>query len=279
MTKRRGFGADLEPILPTPESHEATRDEAVTPLPIGDIHPNPYQPRRQFDERALEELSASIRKHGVLQPVIVRPRPDGGYWLVAGERRWRAAKLAGLQRLPAVIRDIPDREALAIALVENLQREDLNPLDEALSLRRLIDEFELSHQEAADTVGRSRAAVSNLLRLLDLNQAVQGMLTAGELDMGHARALLALEPSAQLEHAHKVRDGQLNVRQTERLVRRALAPPRSPPVAVQPTTQIPLKWRHRVSISQSSRGTQVTVRDLSDTEVHELLAWLADRDT
>ncbi len=174
-----------------------------------------------MDEEALQELAASIRAQGVLQPVVVRPMSGTGrYELVAGERRWRAAQLAGLQDIPAVIRDVPDQAAMAIALIENIQRENLNPVEEAHALHRLIDEFDMTHQQAADAVGRSRAAVSNLLRLLDLSADVKALLENGDLEMGHARALLSLTSDQQGQVARQVVAKGLSVRETEHLVRR-----------------------------------------------------------
>ncbi len=176
-----------------------------------------------MDPAALEELAASIRAQGVLQPIVVRPMSGSGrYELMAGERRWRAAQLAGLQDIPAVIRDVPDQAAMAIALIENIQRENLNPVEEAHALQRLVDEFEMTHQQAADAVGRSRAAVSNLLRLLDLSSEVKNLLEHGDLEMGHARALLALSGDQQTQAARQVVAKGLSVRETEHLVRRLL---------------------------------------------------------
>jgi ParB family chromosome partitioning protein len=198
-------------------------------LPITDIVRGRYQPRREFDQGSLEELAASIRAQGVMQPVVVRPRAQGGYELIAGERRWRAAQLAGLAQIPAVIRDVSDEQASAMALIENIQREDLNPLEEAAALDRLKDEFELTQQQVADAVGKSRVAVTNLLRLLNLAPAVRNLLSAGDLEMGHARALLSLSAMDQERLAADVVERQLSVRQTEALVRNAQSAARSKP--------------------------------------------------
>lgn len=200
-------------------------------LPVDLIQRSRFQPRRHLDPDALEELARSIRARGVVQPVVVRPSGDGRlYELVAGERRWRAAQMAELATVPALVRELPDDAALAVALIENIQREDLNAIEEALAVERLIGEFELTHQEAGDAIGRSRAAVSNLLRLLELREDVRKRLEDGDLEMGHARALLSLEGEAQSRAAEEVVARALNVRQTEALVRRlAAAAPESAP--------------------------------------------------
>jgi len=173
---------------------------------------------------SLDELAASIRAQGVVQPIVVRPISENKYEIIAGERRWRAAQIAGLHEVPVVVRDVPDQTAMAMALIENIQREDLNPMEEATALQRLILEFELTHQEAAEAVGRSRVAVSNLLRLFDLSAAVKQMLQIGDLGMGHARALLGLQGDAQIEAARRVVGKGMSVRETEQLVRRAQSP-------------------------------------------------------
>jgi ParB family chromosome partitioning protein len=190
-------------------------------LPLDRIRPGRFQPRSVFDQEKLSELADSIRAQGVVQPVVVRPLGgDEGYELIAGERRWRAAQIAGLQDIPAVIRDVPDDVSVAMALIENIQREDLNPLEEATALRRLIDDFAMTHQEAADAVGRSRAAVSNLLRLLELMQEVKDLIDMRLIEMGHARALLSLDDDLQVQAVREVVRKRLSVRETENLVRR-----------------------------------------------------------
>src|SRR5690606_19303046 len=187
-----------------------------------DIEPNPYQPRRHFDPESLAELAASIKEHGVLQPLLVR-RKGSGYQLIAGERRWRAAQQAGLRTVPVVVKELDDRTIMEIALVENLQREDLNPIEEAEAYQRLITEFNLTQEEVAKAVGKSRSAVANTLRLLNLPEAVQKLVTNGQLTMGHARALLSLEqPEQQLYLSEKIIKEHLTVRETEELVRQAL---------------------------------------------------------
>ena len=189
-------------------------------LPLDVIRPGRYQPRSVFDEEKLAELADSIRSQGVVQPIVVRPVGEGAYELIAGERRWRAAQIAGIDDIPAVIRDVPDEASVAMALIENIQREDLNPLEEATALRRLIDDFKMTQQEAADAVGRSRPAVSNLLRLLELMQEVKDMIDMRRIEMGHARALLSLDDRLQVQAAREVVRKQLSVRETENLVRR-----------------------------------------------------------
>jgi ParB family chromosome partitioning protein len=197
------------------ESRDELRD-----LPLDMIRPGRYQPRSVFDPEKLAELADSIRAQGIVQPVVVRPVEDEQFELIAGERRWRAAQMAGIANIPAVIRDVPDEVSVAMALIENIQRENLNPLEEATALRRLIDDFEMTHQEAADAVGRSRAAVSNLLRLLELMQEVKDMIDLRLIEMGHARALLSLDQKLQLQAAREVIRKRLSVRATEDLVRR-----------------------------------------------------------
>ena len=196
-----------------------SRDE-LHHLPLDVIRPGRYQPRSVFDEEKLAELADSIRAQGVVQPVVVRPVGDDEYELIAGERRWRAAQIAGIDDIPAVVRDVPDEVSVAMALIENIQREDLNPLEEATALRRLIDDFQMTHQEAADAVGRSRAAVSNMLRLLELMQEVKDMIDMRLIEMGHARALLSLDDDLQVQAAREVVRKRLSVRDTENLARR-----------------------------------------------------------
>ena len=241
--KRLGRGLDALLTKPAetagaPASAAAPgRGDALRTIPVDLLQRGQYQPRVDIRQESLEDLAKSIRAQGVVQPIVVRPIGDGGpnqrYEIVAGERRWRAAQMAGLQDIPAVIRDVADEDAIAMALIENIQREDLNPLEESRALDRLIREFELTHQEAADAVGRSRAAVSNLLRLQDLSPKVKPLLEGRELDMGHARALLAIEdPVQQYDAARQVVKSGLSVRATERLVKTMLDPkPRAKPAA------------------------------------------------
>jgi ParB family chromosome partitioning protein len=193
-------------------------------LEVAQLKPGKYQPRSRMDEDSLNELAASIKAQGVIQPILARVLPDGSHEIIAGERRWRAAQLAGLNQVPVLVRKVADNAALAMALIENIQREDLNPLEEAVGIQRLIDEFQMTHQTAADAVGRSRSAASNLLRLLKLSQPVQAMLMEGELDMGHARALLTLGGAAQIAAANKIVLDGLSVREAEKLVQNEMNP-------------------------------------------------------
>jgi len=224
----RGLDALLGSALETP----AAGKEELKRVPVDLLQRGKYQPRTHMSEAALQELSDSIKVQGVVQPIVVRPIGGGRYEIIAGERRWRAAQMAGLDAVPAVVRDIPDEAAIAIALIENIQRENLNPVEEAMALQRLIDEFGMTHQQTAESVGRSRAAVTNLLRLLTLNSDVREMLEQGKMDMGHARALLALNGMAQSAAARQVVDKGLSVRETEQLVRRLTERPHAPKVVL-----------------------------------------------
>ena len=219
--KMNGLGRGLDALLAGDES----KKEIQRSLPVTALQPGKYQPRTQMDKESLEELAASIRAQGLMQPILVRPVSMDRYEIIAGERRWRASQLAGLTEVPTLIREIPDEAALAMALIENIQRENLNPLEEALGLQRLVDEFSMTHQQAADAVGRSRPAASNLLRLLQLAKPVQDMLMAGTIDMGHARALLPLSNVLQVQIAQRIAQKGLSVREAERLVQREMAPP------------------------------------------------------
>ena len=208
----------------TPSDTATSSAPAILAIPVGQIERSPYQPRQYFDPETLEELAESIRQRGVLQPIVVRPRLSGGYELIAGERRWRAAQLAGLKTIPSVRQDVSDREASAIALIENIQREDLGALEEALGLERIRKEFDLTQQEVAEVVGKSRASIANSLRLLNLGSVARQYLHQGELEMGHARALLSLSGLVQDRAADQVVSGELSVRETEALVKRTLSP-------------------------------------------------------
>jgi ParB family chromosome partitioning protein len=223
--KHKGLGRGLDALLGGGDTRPKGQEE-MAQLSVASIRPGKYQPRTRMDEASLAELADSIRARGVIQPIVVRPVGDGQYEILAGERRWRAARLAGLERVPSVIRDVPDEAALGIGLIENIQREDLNAIEEAGGLKRLIDEFHITQEEAARAVGRSRVAVTNLLRLLELSPAVQEMLQEGRIDMGHARALLALSKSRQVELAGQIASQGLSVRETERLVQQAHAQPK-----------------------------------------------------
>jgi ParB family chromosome partitioning protein len=234
--RKRGLSRGLDALISNarpPEAQVSVHDDgsevvaqATSPqdgelrrLPVELLERGRYQPRRDMSPEALQELSESIKAQGVMQPIVVRPLGEKRYEIIAGERRWRAAQMAGLDTIPAVIRDVPDEAAIAMALIENIQREDLNPMEEALALSRLKDEFELTHQQVADAVGKSRAMVTNLLRLISLEEEVKKLLEHGDLEMGHARALLALQGNKQIEAARTVVAKGLSVRQTEALVR------------------------------------------------------------
>jgi len=220
--KKKGLGRGLDALLAANSGNEPSRQDTLS---VTALQPGKYQPRTHMDADSLNELAASIKTQGVMQPILVRPVAIGRYEIIAGERRWRAAQLAGMSEVPVLVRDIPDEAALAMSLIENIQRENLNPLEEAAGIQRLIDEFGMTHQEAADAVGRSRPAASNLLRLLHLAKPVQECLYSGELDMGHARALLPLSKADQARLAMQVVHKGLSVRETERLVARELNPP------------------------------------------------------
>jgi len=235
MVKKRGLGRGLDALL---GSHQAAKqiaqeaaetaasgqfkDGELQNLPVEFIQRGKYQPRREMNQEALEELADSIRAQGVMQPIVVRPIGVDKYEIIAGERRWRACQLAGLDRIPVLVREVPDEAAIAMALIENIQREDLNPMEEAIALARLQQEFELTHQQIADAVGKNRATVTNLLRLMSLRDDVQRLLEHGDLEMGHARALLSLAPELQASTAQTVVAKGLSVRQTEALVRKLL---------------------------------------------------------
>jgi len=223
MAKFKGLGRGLDALLAG--SDEATGRDALQALPIERIRPGKFQPRTRMDESSLNELADSIRAQGVMQPILVRPIDGSHFEIIAGERRWLAAARAGLHEVPALVRSVPDQAALALALIENIQRENLNPLEEAHGVRRLIEDFGLTHEAAAQAVGRSRSALTNLLRLTQLAKPVQERLLAGEIDMGHARALLALPAAHQVGAAAKVVAQGLSVRDTERLVHASTHPP------------------------------------------------------
>jgi len=232
--KLKGLGRGLDALLGG-DSGAAAPAGAPTSLPVAQLRAGKYQPRTRMDEGALNELAASIKSQGVMQPVLVRPvNGDDGkrYEIIAGERRFRAAQIAGLEEIPVLVREVDDQNAAAMALIENIQREDLNPLEEAQGIARLISDFDFTHEQAANAVGRSRSAVSNLLRLVNLAAPVQTMLMAGDIDMGHARALLAVDSASQITLASHVVAKRLSVRETEKLVARALeeqASPATPP--------------------------------------------------
>ena len=262
-----------------PVAAAAEIEERLERLPLSQLTRGKYQPRRDIQPEALEELADSIRAQGVMQPIVVRPIGESRYEIIAGERRWRASQLAELDTIPAVIRDVSDEVALALALIENIQRENLNPVEEALALKRLIDEFELTQQQVADAVGKSRAQVANLLRLLALDPEVQTLLERGDLDMGHARALLVLPAAKQRRAAHEVVNKDLTVRDTEALVKRlaqgepkkTAAAPVSPDVArLETRLGEVLGARVRIQHGRGGKG-RVTIRYSSLEELDGIL--------
>jgi ParB family chromosome partitioning protein len=220
--KLKGLGRGLDALLGGDMMDAPAPSGAPSSLAIAQLQAGKYQPRTRMDEGALNELAASIKTQGIMQPVLVRPVDGGRYEIIAGERRFRAAQLAGLDEIPVLVREVDDQAAAAMALIENIQREDLNPLEEAQGIARLISDFDFTHEQAATAVGRSRSAVSNLLRLVNLAQPVQTMLMAGDIDMGHARALLSVDNASQIALASHVVSKRLSVRETEKLVARAL---------------------------------------------------------
>jgi ParB family transcriptional regulator, chromosome partitioning protein len=269
------LGRGLASLIPQRHTNEA----AIVDVALARITPNPYQPRRRMDDAVLEELAASIREHGVLQPVLVTETLDG-YQLVAGERRVRAARIAGLERIPALVRQLADRDQLEVALVENVQRADLDPIDEASAYRQLLDEFGLTQERVAERVGKSRAAVANTLRLLDLHPDVQAAIAEGRLSEGHGRALGGLPVDGQAHVLGTVIDQGLSVRQTEELVRRLREPrPVKEPVAAAPRLDPDLErveedLRQRlgtkVSLSRSRKGGRIVIEYYSDEELGRL---------
>lgn len=273
MIKMKGLGRGLDALL---AGSDARAEDELRSLPVDRLKPGKYQPRTHMDQASLAELAASIKAQGVMQPILVRaidstPGAER-YEIVAGERRWRAAQLAGLGDVPVLVRRIPDEQALEMALIENIQRENLNPLEEAQGLLRLIDEFGLTHQQAADAVGRSRPAASNLLRLLQLSAPVQELLMTGKLDMGHARALLPLNGAQQVAVAQRVVQHGLSVREAERLVQQIIQPPK--PAAEQPVDRDLLRLQEAISdrlgaavaIRSSKKGSGKITIEFSDLD-------------
>ena len=271
MVKKRGLGRGLDALLAgvnhTEEAdapaNTAAGEGGYVTLSVHKIQRGRYQPRRDLAPEALEDLANSIKAQGVMQPIVVRPVDDSRYEIIAGERRWRASQMAGLDEIPVVIRDVPDEAAIAMALIENIQREDLNPMEEAIALQRLQDEFELTQQEVADAVGKSRSAVANLLRLMKLTDEVRTLLEHGDLEMGHARALLGLEGELQQQAAQEVISKALSVRQTEELVRKwqageqqpkAKTPKPKDPELESIATQLSRQFAAKVAISQNTKG-------------------------
>ena len=262
--KKRGLGRGLDALLTsnrTSNSDTATViSSELQQLPVEFLSPGKYQPRKDMSQEALEDLASSIRAQGVIQPIVVRPLAKNKFEIIAGERRWRASQLAQLSEVPCIVKDVPDEAAVAIALIENIQREDLNAMEEAVALERLLNEFALTHQQVADAVGKSRASITNLLRLNQLNDDVKLLLEHGDIEMGHARALLALKDTEQSDAARFVAAKQLTVRETENLVRRILEPkpiiaekPRDPDV-VSLEQRLSERFAAPVQISYNSKG-------------------------
>ena len=262
MAKLKGLGRGLDALLggDEPVAPPAAASDTPRELAVDQLQPGKYQPRTRMDQDALKELAESIKTQGVIQPILVRPVTDGKYEIIAGERRWRAARMAGLQAVPVVIRNIPDNQALAVALIENIQREDLNPLEEAQGIQRLTNEFGLTHQSAAEALGRSRTAVTNLLRLLELAPPVRDLLGEGKLDMGHARALLVLPALRQVELANEIAAKGMTVREVEKRVSELIArpKPRIPRTVdrdvARLTEELAQKLGTAVQIKQKSKG-------------------------
>ena len=279
--KVKGLGRGLDALLGDEQPPIRVQDNGLRDVAVDELQPGRYQPRSQMAPEALAELADSIKAQGVMQPILVRPLAAGGYEIIAGERRWRAARMAGLATVPALIRDIPDSEALAAALIENIQREDLSPLEEAAGIQRLVQEFGLTHQTIAETLGRSRASVTNLLRLLELAPPVRELLGEGRLDMGHARALLALPVQHQIELAKLAANKGLTVREVERRVADLLKPaqPRRPRVD-RDIARLEEEWSQRLGTTvqikpRGKRGGKVVLIYRSLDELDQLLGTLA----
>lgn len=286
MAKMRGLGRGLDALLGGDGPTHATSGpgESLTTAKIDAIQPGRYQPRTRMDQEALSDLASSIKSQGLMQPILVRSISTGNYEIIAGERRWRAARMAGLTEVPVVVREVGDNAALAMALIENIQREDLNPIEEAAGIQRLIDEFQMTHEAAAQAVGRSRSAVSNLLRLLSLTPSVRELLEGGTIDMGHARALLALSPQRQTEAARTVVGKGLSVRETEQLVASLIKElPVTPKRKVDRDVarleeELSERVGTRIEIKPGTKGTgKIVVRYASHDHFDDLVARLATR--
>ena len=224
MVKLKGLGRGLDALLSGNDDATTPAADRLQKLEISLLKPGKYQPRSNMNQESLAELAESIKTQGIMQPILVRAIGVDNYEIIAGERRWRAAQLAGMAEVPAIIREVADDAALAISLIENIQREDLNPLEEAMGIQRLINEFGMTHQSAADALGSSRSAVSNLLRLLNLTESVQDLMMQGKIEMGHGRALLALEPAKQIQIANRIVLNRLSVRETEKIIQQQTKP-------------------------------------------------------
>lgn len=289
---KRGLGKGLDALLATSslareKQQVASHSQALsaegefTEIAIGSLKPGVYQPRKDMAPEALEELAASIQSQGIIQPIVVRPLAYGQYEIIAGERRWRAARQAGLKQVPCLVKKVEDKAAIAMALIENIQREDLNVIEEAQALERLQNEFELTHQQVAEVIGKSRATVSNLLRLNQLENEVKGLVSNKQLEMGHARALLALEGDTQIEAANAAATKKMTVRQTEQLVKKCLKPdvePESKPEdteAIELSRRLTEKLQVNVSVTRSVSGkSKVTITLDEPHKLEQLIAKL-----
>jgi ParB family chromosome partitioning protein len=294
---KRGLGKGLDALLATSslareKQHTATQSQTIstdgelTSIRILDLKPGMYQPRKEMAPEALEELSASIQSQGIIQPIVVRQSEEGVYEIIAGERRWRAARQAGLKRVPCLVKNVPDRAAIAMALIENIQREDLNVIEEAQALERLQDEFELTHQQVAEAVGKSRTTVTNLLRLNLLDLPVKKLVEQKKLEMGHARALLVLEQDEQSAAAQVVADKKMTVRQTEQYVKKLLEPEEQQPVNKKAPTQQALELSQtleeriqakvKLDIANSGKA-RITINIDDENALEDILEILANR--
>jgi ParB family transcriptional regulator, chromosome partitioning protein len=276
MVKPKGLGRGLDALL-SGDTEEIAQSDTLRTLNVSQLRPGKYQPRSYMNEEALQTLADSIRSQGIMQPILVRELTADQFEIIAGERRWRATQKAGLTEVPVLVRDIADEAALAMALIENIQRENLNPLEEAMGIKRLIDEFSMTHEKAAEAVGRSRVAVSNLLRLLTLTPMVQDMLLDNQIDMGHARALIGVEPAQQIMLANKVAQEGLSVREVERLMQQSPASKQKNKEKVQPDvaalqTELSEELGADVVISAKSNGSGVL--KLSYANLDQLEDWI-----
>ena len=277
MVKPKGLGRGLDALL-SGDVETVAQSDTLRTLGVSQLKPGKYQPRSYMNEEALQTLADSIRTQGIMQPILVRELANQGFEIIAGERRWRAAQMAGLTEVPVLVREIADEAALAMALIENIQRENLNPLEEAMGIKRLIDEFSMTHEQAATAVGRSRVAVSNLLRLLTLTPMVQDMLLDNQIDMGHARALVSIEPAQQIMLANKVVQDGLSVREIERLIQQEPGGKKKAKPAVQADiavlqTQLSEQLGAEVNIQAKNNGAGVL--KLSYANLDQLDDWIA----
>lgn len=277
MVKPKGLGRGLDALL-SGDTETTSESDTLRTLPVGQLQPGKYQPRSYMNEDALQTLADSIAAQGIMQPILVREIGPEKFEIIAGERRWRASQKAGLTEVPVLVREIADEAALAMALIENIQREDLNPLEEAMGIKRLIDEFDMTHEKAAEAVGRSRVAVSNLLRLLTLTPMVQDMLLDNQIDMGHARALVGIEPAQQILLANKVVQDGLSVREIERIMQTEPASGKKAKPMVHPdvaTLQTQLSEQLGAEVAISSKANGAGVLKLNFANLDQLDDWIA----